>query len=250
MADSDNTRVCASVTRRKFLSATMAMTAALPFQTAGTAAGALAGNPAFDPALALWYEWRAAYRSTAEMCRKQQRLETRLINRVGFPRAEVFLPDEDMTVTVHGPEHIEELFGHDPSWVATRAKAEADLAAYQTRWDAADRELGYSAAKREEQDAADHEQDLFDTLTYTPATSLAGVAGKLHAILREGESWEDCSDFPWPQVRSVLVDVVRLGQAMQSDASMPGADRKSPYQRKRRNDCCFRVGKGPSVSGS
>ncbi|WP_265519170.1 hypothetical protein [Nitratireductor luteus] len=250
MDDSDDTTTLPSVTRRTLLTGTIATTATLPLSTAGAAAGALGGKPAFDPALALWNEWKAAYRRALAACRKQQCLESRLINRVGFPCAEVFLPDEDVTVTVHDPEQIEELFGDDPFWVGTRAKAEADLAAYQARWDAADEELGYSAAKQAEQDAADHEQDLFDALTHTPATSLAGIAGKLDAVLREGESWEDCSDFPWPQIRSALVDLVRLGQAMQPGTFIPGSDRDGPYLRRHRDGCCFQVGKGPSGSRS
>lgn len=45
-------------------------------------------------------------------------------------------------------------------------------------------------------------------------TTLAGVAGKLDAVLREGEAWEECSEFPWPQIRSALNDLVRIAQQM------------------------------------
>ncbi|WP_338529441.1 hypothetical protein [Nitratireductor thuwali] len=238
-----------SVTRRKLLAGAAITTMALPCHNNSTAtAGKLSNNPAFDPALSLWHEWKDAFGNTAELCHKQQRLETKLIGRVGFPCADVYLPDEDVTVTVSWLGDIEELFGDDPALADIRARAEADLAAHQARWDEADAEIGYSATKREEQEASDREQDVFDTLTHTPATSLAGVAGKLDAILREGESWEDCSDFPWPQVRSVLVDVVRIGQTLSPNAFMPGSDRKGPYQRRHRDGCCFRVWKAPEGS--
>lgn len=91
MADSDNTRVCTSVTRRMVLTGTMAATAAWPLQggeAAASGAEALAGNTAFDPALLLWRQWQAAALDTAALCRQQQRLETRLVNAIGFPRAE------------------------------------------------------------------------------------------------------------------------------------------------------------------
>ncbi|MDW6022210.1 hypothetical protein SAZ10_10640 [Mesorhizobium sp. BAC0120] len=239
MADSDNTRVCLSVTRRMLLTGMMATTTAIPFRdNALAAAEALAAKPVFDPALVLWRDWKAAYLNTAALCRKQQRLETRLAETIGFPSAEVYLPDDDVTVSVSWHGDIEELFGDDPKLADLRAEAEADLAAHQARWDEADARIGYSAAKREERAAADHEQELVDTLMAMPATTLAGVAGKLDAVLREGESFEECEEFPWPQIRSALVDLVRIAQALQPGIFMPGADRKGPYPKKRREAVC------------
>ncbi|WP_306030185.1 hypothetical protein [Stappia sp. MMSF_3263] len=246
MDDSDNTTTLPSVTRRRLLTGTIATTAAWPLQDGAAIACVLASNPSFDPTLSLWREWNAAYLHTAALCRKQQRLETKLVGRVGFPQAQVHLPDEDVTVSWLGD--IEELLGDDPALADIRSQAEADLAAHQARWAAADAQIGYSSAKREEQEASDHEQDVFDSLTHTPATSLSGVAGKLDAILHEGESEEDCSEFPWPQVCSVLVDVVRIGQTLQPDAFMPGSCRKGPYQRRQRDGGSVRVWKAPDGS--
>lgn len=250
MADSENSTSLSGVTRRKLLTGATMATLSLPFHDNSPAAAETVNARSSDEVLLLWHGWKAAYLNTAALCRTQQRLASRLINRVGFPCAEVHLPDEDVTITVHDLEQIEELFGDDPSWAGARAKAEADLAAYRARWNDADKDLGYSAAKQAEEDAANHEQDLFDTLTHTPATSLAGIAGKLDAVLREGESWEDCSDFPWPQIRSALVDLVRISQTTQPGTFVPGSDRNGPYLRRHRNGCCFQVRKGPSVSGS
>lgn len=42
--------------------------------------------------------------------------------------------------------------------------------------------------------------------------SSAGVAAKLDAVLREGNIWEDGSEFPWPQIRSALDDLARIGR--------------------------------------
>jgi hypothetical protein len=49
-------------------------------------------------------------------------------------------------------------------------------------------------------------------LAATPASSVEGVAAKLHAVLREGEWCENCPEFPWPQVRSALSDLIRIGR--------------------------------------
>ena len=60
--------------------------------------------------------------------------------------------------------------------------------------------------------AAACEQELVDALTATPATTLGGVAGKLDVVMREGEYFGDCTDFPWPLVRSALDDIVRIAR--------------------------------------
>lgn len=244
MADSDNTRVCPSVTRRKLLTATMAVAAMWPFQN-GKAAAVVkpTGNNAFDPAISLWHEWRAACLHTAALRRKQQGLKIQLINAIGFPRAEVHLSDEDATIPISCYGDIEELFGDNPAFAEVRAKAEAGLAAHQARWDAEDERIGYSDAKREELAAAEHEEELADALASAPATTLAGIAGKLDAILREGESWEEPTEFPWPQIRSALGYLISIAQAAEPGLLMPGSDCREPYPRIRREACCFRVEK-------
>lgn len=153
-------------------------------------------------------------------------------------------------MTVFSLDAIEEIFGSDPEMANARAEAEAEFAANEARWHAADQETGYSAAKRAAKEAGDRERDLVEALTATQAISLAGLGAKLDAILHEGESWEDSTDFPWPQIRSALADLVCIGRAMRPDAFMPGSDRKRPYPRKYREGCWVRVSKGPTVSGA
>ena len=241
MADSEISMTLPFVTRRHLLMGTAAVAATLQFQPSASAAGALAGNTAFDPALALWHKWQSAYTRTAALCRKQQHLESRLVDAIGFPKAEVELPDENVSVTVSWPGDLKDLFGDNPGLADLRARAEADLAAHQARWDAEDRRIGYSAAKREELAAADREQELVESLMATPATTLAGVAAKLDAVLQEGESAEDCTEFPWPELRAVLGDLARMGQAQQPGGFMPGSDKNGPSPRKRREDVCMSV---------
>ena len=85
--------------------------------------------------------------------------------------------------------------------------------ARQAEWDRQDRRLGYSAALEAEVAAADKEQELLDALMAAPATTLAGVASKLEALLTEGQPSEDSGEFPWPHISSVLADLERLGAA-------------------------------------
>ncbi|MDP2120873.1 MAG: hypothetical protein U1A06_15345 [Hoeflea sp.] len=210
MADSDDTTTLSAVTRRMLLTGTMATTATLLFEYGMGSAEALAGSAVSDPAMALWREWQAACVNTAAVCEKQQRLETQLISTIGFPHAKVYLPDEDATFSIWWEGDIGDYFGSDPAFADIRVQAEADLAAHQARWDAEDERICYSAAKRAELAAAIHEEELLDALTVTSATTLAGVAGKLDAALREGQPSEDSTEFPWPLVRTALDDILRI----------------------------------------
>jgi hypothetical protein len=78
-------------------------------------------------------------------------------------------------------------------------------------WEAADQLLGYSKAKQAEFDASVVEDGLAAALWEKPAHSLVGITAKLHAVLSKGEPSEDSDEYPWPQLRTVLADMLRLG---------------------------------------
>lgn len=225
MADSDNTTTLSSVTRRRVLAGTVV--AATAWTLDGNAcAGGGGTDVRSDPALALWREWERVHKQSKRLCRRQQRLETSLVECVGFPCATVRLSEGD-EVKVHSIEAINKVLGDVPNAAALREKAEADFAAHQARWDAAAEEAGYTAAFRAEREAGEKMQDLLQAFSATPATTVTGVAGKLDAVLREGEAWEECSEFPWPQIRSALSDLVRIAEGF-------GAERA--WRRRTRHD--------------
>lgn len=237
MADSDNSMTLPFVTRRRVLAGGM-ITTALVLEKSALAGNAVATSMPPDQALMLWWEWETAHTLTERLCRTQQRLETRLVESVGFPCVTVRLP-ESGDVTIHSIEALNEVLGKGPDMAALRKKAEADFASHQARWDAAAEEGGYTPALRAEREAGDRAEDLLEAFSTTPATTLAGVAGKLDAVLREGEAWEECSEFPWPQIRSALSDLARIGKQMMPEQFFPGERR--PKLRKRGADCCFRA---------
>jgi hypothetical protein len=238
MADSDNSMTLPFVTRRRVLAGGMITSTALVLEKSALAGNAVATNMPPDPALALWREWDAAHNLNEQLCLRQQRLETRLVESVGFPCVTIRLPEAG-EVTVHSIEALNEVLGKDPDMAVLREKAEADFAAHQARWDAAAEETGYTAALRGEREAGDRAQDLLEAFSTTSATTLAGVAGKFDAVLREGEAWEECSEFPWPQIRSALSDLVRIAEQMVPEQFFPGERR--PKLRRRRAGCCFRA---------
>lgn len=220
MADSDNSMTLPFVTRRQVLAGGMITSTALVHEECLGGGNAAATNipPDPDPALTLWREWEAAHKLTERLCHRQQRLESRLVQSVGFPCAIVRLREGE-DVTVHSIHALNEVLGKGPDMAALRKAAEADFVAHRARWDAAAEEAGYTAALGAEREAGDRAADLLEAFSTTPATTLAGVASKLDAVLREGQAWEECSEFPWPQVRSALSDLVRIAQQMMPDRS-------------------------------
>ncbi|MCG7508628.1 hypothetical protein [Mesorhizobium retamae] len=173
MTDSDNSTSMPLVTRRKvFVTAAGAIMGA---QAKALAPSGWEAEPLHDPAVAVWRTWQALYEQTERLLRKQQRLERKFVEAIGV---------HCVTLLQDGDE--------------------------QAHWDAVDKEIGYSATLRAEREAADRAGELFQILSKTPASSLAGVAAKLHGVLREGGSSKDDPEFPWPQLRSALNDILRL----------------------------------------
>ncbi len=219
MGDSDNTTTLPRVTRRKVLAGTAIAIAG--WRQRAFARDDLATDQSADPAVAVWRRWRAAHEQTEQLCRKQQRLERKLAETIGFPCATIRLRDGE-SVTLHSLQALYNVLNLGPGDVAIRVKAEADLAAHQARWDAAAGEIGYSASLRAEREAADRAEDLLELLSETPAASLAGVIAKLDAVLREGQASRDDAEFPWPQIRSAIEDIGRIGRQTESSLSSNG----------------------------
>ena len=207
MADSDNTTTLPLVTGRTVAARTTnAMVGSRPTEFARKT---LEKDQSDDPAVTVWREWQDAFKLTERLCREQQRLERKLAETVGFPCATI-LQSNGESVTLHSLKEVRDLLGVDPIDAAVRAEVEADFAAHQARWDAADRAIGYSAAMLAEHEAANQAEALLEELSGTPAATLAGVAAKLDAVLKEGQPSEDEAEFPWPQIRSAFEDIAGI----------------------------------------
>ncbi|UCI10366.1 hypothetical protein [Mesorhizobium sp. B1-1-8] len=209
MADSDNTTTLPLVTGRTVAARTAnAMVGSQPTEVARKI---LDEDQSADAAVTVWREWQEAFKLTERQCRDQQRLERKLAETVGFPRATI-LQSNGESLTLHCLKEIGELPGADSIDATIRAKAEADLAAHQIRWDAAAEEIGYSSALRAEREAADRAEELLEVLSETPATTLAGVAAKLDAVLRVAQPSESDAEFPWPLLRATIRDIARISR--------------------------------------
>ena len=99
-------------------------------------------------------------------------------------------------------------------------------------WKAADREIGHSKALEAEDRAFESERALAHELRNMPANSLTSAIAKRHAILVRGQPSATHDEYPWPQVRSVLVDFLTLDMHIGSgERNQPAAALKRPERR-------------------
>lgn len=128
-----------------------------------------------DPALVLANNWCDAHGRAMALCRRQQRLESRIARTSGIPPS----PPSDDASTFPRRKH-------------------------------ADLELSYLKAKAAEEQSINVADRLLEELVQTPAQSLDGLIAKLEVVLTESEIRDAPADFPWPHLRSVLVDLRKL----------------------------------------
>jgi len=81
-------------------------------------------------------------------------------------------------------------------------------------WKAADEEVGYSEALEEERRAFNAEDEVAETLWDTPAGSIVGATAKLHAIVTKWQPSLTSDEYPWPQIRSVIADLLKIDVQM------------------------------------
>ncbi len=127
MADSDNSTTLPFVTRRTVLAGT-AVTLG-PWGSGAFTKSTIAGEAPSDPVVTLWHQWQDAHRLTEKLCRRQQRLERRLAETVGFPRAVIPFADGER-VTAFSLEAIHDALRLAPEQTAPSAKAEAEFDAH------------------------------------------------------------------------------------------------------------------------
>ena len=167
---------------------------------------------AVDPVLPLWHDLVAARSCARKLTRRQQAIESVMLERVGFPVVRVPLANGGHA-SVTDPDELLEFMEGEVEGAERAAAVQAAREAHQSRWAAADAALGYSAALRAEGHALARVRDLADRLWATPATSLCGVIAKLDALIAEGAPSSVAGDLPWPQLRAIRRDLETLDVA-------------------------------------
>ncbi len=208
MASSGNRDASPATTRRNFLTRVAASIAMAP-----APAGAMVRTERSeqdDPVVSLWRDWLVAHRLCGEACRRQQKLETELLQEFGsFPRTRVLLSEDCGFIWAYSGREIDRLLPNADQ-DEMRRQARAALAASRSEWKTADRRLGYTRAKKAEEEIAGAEEALAKELWSTAPQSVAGVAVKLHSLLEMEDPRSALQEAPWPELRTILADLVRI----------------------------------------
>ncbi|WP_043617719.1 hypothetical protein [Ensifer sp. ZNC0028] len=88
----------------------------------------------------------------------------------------------------------------------------------------------YNDALEEEDRAALAEERAAQALWPIPASSVAGVIAKLDAILNRCQPSPTCVDEPWPQVRGVIADLLRIDAVDARPARSPEREHRPALQ--------------------
>ena len=194
------------VTRRQLLSGATSLALPAAMRPAGVT-GEGNDHAGQGDVAEVWRAWRRAHARTLRLCRRQQHLEARLLATIGYPKAA--LPERGG----QGPHaafsiaDIERFFDDDS--LACR-QARAEFASHQARWDSSVAESGYLNVLQQEAASEQLEKEVAERLFATPASTLSGLLAKLDVMLREAPQGREDEEFPWPQLRAVAKDVMRL----------------------------------------
>jgi hypothetical protein len=160
--------------------------------------------------VSLWRDWLVAHRLCGEACRRQQKIETELLRQFGsFPRTKVPLSEDCGFIWAYSGREIDRLLPNADQG-GMRRQARAALAARRSEWKKADRRVGYTKAKKAEEEIADVEEGLAKELWSMAPQSVAGVAVKLHSLLEMEDPRSAQKEAPWPALRTILADLVRI----------------------------------------
>lgn len=220
MADSDHSMSFGCVTRRMALGGWAVGVTGWTFGLEASARSVENTGATSDPAVAVWRDWNAAYAQAMWRCDRLQELEAAVAERVDGLWTVVSSPDGEETI-VCSMAAVDRIIGERTDMAEIRARAEAELDARQAHFEVVATEIGYFEGLRAEQAGFARVAALLEALSGTPANSLAGVVGKLDAVLRNGADWEDRSAFPWPQIRSAHADLTRMARQLNPHA-FPG----------------------------
>jgi hypothetical protein len=165
-----------------------------------------------DMSFSLWSGWYSIHSEACRLGRTQSRLEMKLLSIASTPRVELRLSGKDLPLVASTDDEIDRLLARDDNRVA-RSSAKAQLTARRNVWDEADAKIGFSAAKQAEEAAMTLNEEAASRLLGSQALSMAGAIGKLHALISVGQPSAETDEFPWPQLRLLLLDMIRMANS-------------------------------------
>ncbi|MUZ74902.1 hypothetical protein GOZ90_19625 [Agrobacterium vitis] len=223
MADSENSRTLPAFTRRKMKSPTRKhdnvprvidrrnlLAVASRFLDARIIdPDAPERKPGPTPVREMWPRWYALHQQCARATRLRQKLEATLLQEAsGPPSVTLSLNGEPQPIVIHSVAEINQLaFRLDDDQLS---QARGELQKRRKQWKRAEERLGYSAAVSSEQDLIQRTGIAARVMWITPPSSLIEVSAKLHCLIVTLDPRLQHEDDPWPQLRTILKDLIRM----------------------------------------
>ncbi|KAB2657520.1 hypothetical protein F9K94_14275 [Brucella tritici] len=160
-----------------------------------------------DPVVSYWRQWSIMHARSNELCRLQQGLETKLLKKIGS-----LSKAEQERVSSRIFHSIDQIRGHrvGSETADVQEYAIMELQEAQNNWREVNDELDYRNAYRDHLQILDIEFELAEALFNAPAKTIAGMVAKLHCVLEVRDPLGVEDDEPWPLLRSILFDLLRV----------------------------------------
>jgi hypothetical protein len=166
------------------------------------------------PVREMWPRWYACHQQRVRATSLREKLEKELLNEAGgFPVTTLPNVGGDDVVKVHSFADINRMVSHLDAEQLSQARAELRLR--RRRWKEADQRLGYSAAVAVEQELAERAGISGRVMGITRPSSLIEVTAKLHCLIVMHDPGLKFDDAPWPELRTMLKDLIRLTEKRQ-----------------------------------
>jgi hypothetical protein len=159
-----------------------------------------------DPVLNKAKAWRAAYAEHVRWVREQGRLETELVQRVGFPGIDIDVPGKPTPAFVQDVATIQVLLGK----TLAAKQAERALRAALKTWNAEAAKVGYTSAKQREKETGEVAERLARAALTTKARTIEGAIAKLDILLEVEAPGPEVTDDPWPALRLIAADLRKI----------------------------------------
>ncbi|MGF6178374.1 hypothetical protein [Ensifer sp. 4252] len=153
------------------------------------------------PVRELWPQWYACQQHCARATRLRKKHATEMLKEVGGSSVGSFA---DRRTRVDGGQ---------------LSQPRAELRERRKLWQEADQRLGYSAAAALEQELAEQAGVLGRVMLIMRPSSLIEVTAKLHCLIVTHDPGLKLEDPPWPELRTMLKDLIRIAGARSSKAS-------------------------------
>ncbi len=163
------------------------------------------------PVKEMWPRWYDYHQQHMRAVRLRKKLEAELLKEAGGLPV-VSLPNigKEGVVEVHSLADINRMASQLDAEHLSQARAE--LHRRRKRWKEVDERLGYSEIVAQEQELGERAGISGRVMGITRPSSLIEVTAKLHCLIVMHDPGLRLEDAPWPELRTMLKDLIRLAE--------------------------------------